>query len=283
MPEFEDVNFLTLDNYWLGRVGSPITIDEVGLLNRGLLYGDGFFETIYFDSNSQLRFIADHVVRANYSFQQLGSPLEIGEYFFASILSKIFIPQKSVLRFTFFRNGEGLFTPSSINEFCWLLTSRIAPENFQIINSWGVAESVSVVNFIHPKPALKQLGCLPYVKAGIERRTKNFDEIVLVNNQQAICEGGSSNIFWLKEDVVYTPSLLTGCIPGVMRKNIIRAIQSKGLTLIETINASPEELNSADEIFFTNATGIKSAQTNQFGRILNSNVAKQIAQKMGLF
>ncbi len=38
-----------------------------------------------------------------------------------------------------------------------------------------------------------------------------------------IAEGITSNIFWVKDGILYTPSIKTGILPGITRKMVITA------------------------------------------------------------
>jgi aminodeoxychorismate lyase len=83
--------------------------------------------------------------------------------------------------------------------------------------------------------------------AKMDARTKDcFDALQLtINNHVAECASG--NIFWVKADKAYTPSLGCDILNGVMRQVVLellpQAIQGK---------FSLDELKTADEIFITN-------------------------------
>jgi branched-chain amino acid aminotransferase len=55
-----------------------------------------------------------------------------------------------------------------------------------------------------------------------------------------------------------TPSLLDGCINGIVRKQVIRLVQKfENIEMVET-SISPFDLQKADELFITNIiTGIQ--------------------------
>ncbi|MCC3377252.1 aminotransferase class IV [Cohnella sp. REN36] len=72
-----------------------------------------------------------------------------------------------------------------------------------------------------------------------------------------VCEGMVSNIFWIKDGVIHTPSLETGPLPGTTRAWVL----AEGVRRIGGAAAMParegryrwEELLRADEAFVTNA------------------------------
>ncbi|WP_366291971.1 aminotransferase class IV [Paenibacillus sp. AN1007] len=63
-------------------------------------------------------------------------------------------------------------------------------------------------------------------------------------------EGIVSNVFWVRENILYTPSLSTGILPGITRGVVMEIAAEQGIVCME--KQSPwEELWQADEIFLT--------------------------------
>ena len=67
-----------------------------------------------------------------------------------------------------------------------------------------------------------------------------------------ICECSSSNIFWVKDGMLYTPSLESGILAGTTRDSIIQ-LWHGGVT--EGV-FSIDDLKNADEVFVTNVVWI---------------------------
>ena len=82
-----------------------------------------------------------------------------------------------------------------------------------------------------------------------------MDEVILLDDKGFVSEAGSANIFWVKENVFYTPSLACNCIAGVGRRKIIEALGKAGYTVVEG-EFTVEELLEANQIFTSNVTGI---------------------------
>ena len=53
----------------------------------------------------------------------------------------------------------------------------------------------------------KTLNSLPYVLAGIEKTERNLEDLILLDSQNNISESTSANIFWIKNDKIFTPNL----------------------------------------------------------------------------
>ncbi|MGC4378626.1 aminodeoxychorismate lyase [Fictibacillus sp. Mic-4] len=67
-----------------------------------------------------------------------------------------------------------------------------------------------------------------------------------------ISEGTVSNIFWIKEGTLYTPSLHTGILNGITRQFVMVLAERLGMVVCEGMYIS-EELLEAEEIFLTNS------------------------------
>jgi len=89
----------------------------------------------------------------------------------------------------------------------------------------------------------------------MERDEKGFDDLILMDREGHVSECISSNVFWVKDNTYYTPSLRSGCIGGVMRNYIIDQLKESGVKL-KKVMAKKHDLLNADAVFSTNVTGI---------------------------
>lgn len=78
---------------------------------------------------------------------------------------------------------------------------------------------------------------------------KGFDETIMLDSDGFVAEGSSENIFIIKNKVVSTPKV-GAILPGITRKEVIGISRKLGYKTHEK-NITVEELNAADEIFFT--------------------------------
>lgn len=88
------------------------------------------------------------------------------------------------------------------------------------------------------------------IKHELEER-QAIDGIVLDLNDNVI-ETSMANIFWVKDNILYTPSLTMSGVSGVMRRHIIQLAQQASLTIKEETSALSAVMN-ADEIFMSNS------------------------------
>lgn len=77
-------------------------------------------------------------------------------------------------------------------------------------------------------------------------------EGLFLTQEGYVAEGVTSNVFWVKGNCVYTPSIETGILPGTTRAFIMELAGKVGLAVEEGFY-SKEAVESADEVFVTNA------------------------------
>jgi branched-chain amino acid aminotransferase len=87
-----------------------------------------------------------------------------------------------------------------------------------------------------------------------EAHQRGFDEAILLNEHGQVSECTSANIFAAFGREIVTPPLRSsGCLPGVTRALLLEEIQVPTLAICER-DLTPEELESADQVFITSTT-----------------------------
>jgi len=77
-------------------------------------------------------------------------------------------------------------------------------------------------------------------------------EGLMLSREGWLAEGIVSNLFFAKDNVVYTPDLATGILPGITRERVLELAVSAGYQVQEGLY-SYERLQEADEIWLTNS------------------------------
>lgn len=85
-----------------------------------------------------------------------------------------------------------------------------------------------------------------------DAKSRGFDEAIFENTKGNISEGSLSNIFLVKDNIVYTPNIESGILAGIMRDAVIEISKKKDIPLIEK-ELSYEDFKEADEVFLSNS------------------------------
>lgn len=225
--------------------------------NRGYRYGDGLFET--------MKMINGKIMLSEYHFERLFAGLvllqfEIPKFFTAekiqehvlALCKKNSCEHLARIRLSVFRGNGGLYDENKTLEYlveCWPLN-----ESVNSLNENGLAIGVytdarkSCDRFSN----LKSANFLIYAMAALYAKENKWNDSLLLNTNNRICDSTIANLFWIKDEKIFTPPLSEGCVNGVMRRYLVNELPGAGYT-IEQNTASIADLENADEIFLTNA------------------------------
>ncbi len=221
--------------------------------NGAFRYGYGVFETMLVQ-NGEIRMAEDHFKRLFNGAAQLyfeWPVLMTADWLEAQVLrtvSRNGLEQLCRVRLQLFAGGGGLFSNESRHPGFLIECFPIEPET-PGLNENGLIAGIAtgMAKSIDTHSNLKTCNALIYAIAARQAKANKWNDALVVNTDSHIIESSIANIFWIKDDIVYTPPLSDGCVAGVMRQHIIRTIDvtEKHLTVLELLQA--------DEVFLTNA------------------------------
>ena len=88
--------------------------------------------------------------------------------------------------------------------------------------------------------------------AALSAKKEKWNDAVVLNTHGRICDTTIANIFIVKDNVVYTPSLQEGCVAGIMRRAVIQNLLEANGQLVEK-EITITDLLAAEEVFLTNS------------------------------
>lgn len=237
----------------------------VPVSNRSYKYGDGFFESMVM-FNKKIPLLDYHMSRASFTAEVLSCRLPDGfddDFIEGKILDLASVNDGALnarIRLQFFRKGGGLYLPDS-DELGYSITmDAIEHTQFDCGQGLTVGMREDCYKPVAMNSDLKHTSAMEYIMAAQFSKAEGWDEMILLNHYAQVCEALSSNVFIVKDDVLITPDLDSGCVNGVMRSYIIGlmdgAVQERDIEI--------DELQTADEILLTNAVrGIQWVKTFQ--------------------
>ncbi|QDX39692.1 aminotransferase class IV [Salarchaeum sp. JOR-1] len=92
-----------------------------------------------------------------------------------------------------------------------------------------------------------------YLNGVLARRSVNADEALLLDASGSLTEGATSNVFFVRDGVLRTPSLDGPILPGITREVVLDVARDADIP-VETGRYDPAALRRADEVFLTNST-----------------------------
>lgn len=248
-------------------------------MERSFNYGDGLFETIIVESG-RIKFL-------NYHFERLQEGMKVlslvgDEISYETLQRNIYNlmdrsghKENARVKLQVWRQTGGFYIPQT-NKANFLLSAKENVEKPKIIITSDIATSIHL-NY-SSLSGIKTGNALPYVLAGIEMKARNLDEIIILDNNGYLSECSSSNLFWLKNGEIFTPALSSGCIAGVMRRNILTQAKTAKRMCHEVLE-KPAVLLQANQVFCCNVTGIKifaKIGRQQFDKQLDTEISTWI-------
>lgn len=232
---------------------------KVSVYDHGFLYGDGVYETMRVYEG--VVFMMDEHLRRLFrsaAFIRLDVPKGIDE-----IKTAIFDTLRAnnlkdaYLRITVSR-GYG---PIGLDpDLCSQPTFIVIAEEMKGYPSSLYDKGIKVIVASTRRnlkealdPQIKSLNFLNNILAKIEAKERGAYEAIMLNHLGQITEGTISNLFFLKEGVLCTPSIECGILDGITRGIILDLATREGFFVREGVFTT-EDLYSASEVFITNTT-----------------------------
>tara|TARA_B100000929_G_scaffold279396_1_gene256498 strand:- start:1030 stop:1866 length:837 start_codon:yes stop_codon:yes gene_type:complete len=227
--------------------------------NRGFLYGDSVFETIKVVDNKIIHW-EEHYLRLMSSMRilRIEIPSLYTPDFFEEEIRKTNLKIDSFftgrVRLTIFRREGGLYLPD-YNDPIFVINSQKTDQKLFNVNLQSYKVDLFKDYQIQSNliSNLKTNNRVVNVIGSIYAKENDLDNCILLNDQKFVSEFLNGNIFIVKDILVKTPTISSGCLNGVMRNKIIELINKLTNLEIEEKDFSPYELISSDEIWVSNS------------------------------
>ncbi len=266
--------------------GQVLRSDEPALSvrDRGLLYGDGVFETLR--AYDGVPFLLDeHLAR----LADAASSLRICDGLNTAAIGQAAIEllrrnelSDAYIRITLTRGehkGRLELEPTESPTLIVVVQPRRPlPPSLHDPGSTAIVASMRQ-NADSPLPRYKTLNYLNNLLAKTEARSRGAHEAILLNTRGEVAEAASSNLFLVREGHLITPSLDSNILPGVTRAEVLRLAAEAGIPTEERI-VRPDELRLAGEVFLTNSVAelvpIRAIEGHPVGLGLPGRVTREL-------
>ncbi len=227
--------------------------DQISVLDRGLGYGDGLFETIRIqDGRPEL--LDAHLTRLKKGLSALYFPA-ITLDAVKTDLSKLTLEGDAVLKLMITRGQgqRGYVLPEPAEPSRVMIISPRTEDRLKMTQ--GIkARFCDYRLAINPALAgIKHLNRLEQVLARAEWHDPDISEGIVSDTDDCITEGTMSNLFWADDaGRVFTPELARCGVAGVMRDFLIHCLAELGIECQQGYYTR-ESLLNASEIFVCNS------------------------------
>lgn len=240
------------DTIWLNGALCSAEAARIDPRDRGLLLGDGLFETILVEAGAP-RYRRRHYARLRAGTAVLRLPLPLNEAAFGDALAVTAQANHltdGILRLTLTRGPgpRGIMPAARQQPTVMVTAATLAP----------VATAARVViaqntrrDETSPLSRIKSLNYLGGVLARFEANDHGADDAILLNHLGFVAEASAANLFLYHQGTWLTPPVSDGALPGIRREVLIEE------ALVHEARLSPSDLLKAKGLCLGNALGLR--------------------------
>jgi branched-chain amino acid aminotransferase len=224
---------------------------KVDIFDRGFMYGDGVFESLRTYKGEP--FMLDEHLKRLYKAAKIlhikapdlkGAVLKtLKVNNFREAYIKIMISRGIA-------SSHGLDAKNVISKPTVLVIVDELKEYPAVTFSKGWAAIITKVKRGDTLADTKTLNYANNVLAKIDANEYRANEAIMLTNEGFLAEGTVSNLFFIRNGKLYTPSLKAGILKGITRDIVIKLAKKLKIKVIEG-SFKAEKLLSADECFIT--------------------------------
>jgi branched-chain amino acid aminotransferase/4-amino-4-deoxychorismate lyase len=229
--------------------------------DRGLLLGDGLFETLLW-TGGDMPHLDAHLARMAAGCEALGLPVfDLAEAQVRCLAAPNEAGLGEVraavrLTLTAGSGGRGLDRPDA--PVLRLAASAAAAP--PVTTPVDLVLAKTRRNEGSPAARLKTLSYLDNVLARAEAKATGADEAVMRNNHGDLTCAAAANLFWIAEGRLFTPALHCGVLSGIARGRVLEAARTLDVEVHEVATGA-EALDEAEAVFLTNSLiGVRPAR-----------------------
>ena len=244
---------------YINGVFFPKEEAKVSVFDHGYLYGDGINETMRAYSGVVFK-IPEHAARLMRSAERIYLDLPLDENGLYRAVHKTIEENglsDAYIRVTVSRGpGELGLDPALCPEPTVVIMAKQFTEYPADMFDHGIRVSVVQTRRNHPEcidPAVKSTNFLNNIFAKVEAKRAGAYEGIMLNHGGYVAEGTISNVFFVKDGSLFTPSLIAGILDGVTRNTVMGLARGLDIPVFEEL-FTEATLWSADEVFITNTT-----------------------------
>lgn len=237
--------------FWVSHAGGLVDASEarISVLDHGFTVADGVFETLKVAGGAAFA-LTRHVDRLERSASSMGLPVPAREQVVAAVRETVeanapLLGKLGRLRITYTAGEAPL--GSDRGETGTTLVVAVSG-----MKPWPESAAVITVpwprNERSPLAGVKSTSYAENVLALARAHEHGAGEALMPDTQGRLCEGTGSNVFVVLDGQLLTPTLATGCLPGVTRDLVL---EWSGAVEADVPIAALEE---ATEVFITSST-----------------------------
>jgi branched-chain amino acid aminotransferase len=244
---------------WLNGEIVPAVRASVSVFDRGILLGDGVYETVRAHHGRLFRWPShrDRLWRSLHSARipRTGSVSDLDRGIDLCLEGNKLGEARLRITITRGSGGPGYRMPEGAEPTVIVAASpwHSLAEDLYRSGVSAVVPSIRQTGRQSLDPGLKSISRIHLVLARMDAEETGAQEALLLGEGGEVREGTASNVFLVSGGTLRTPSLDCGILSGITREAVLQVARAAGIPCREE-RIPGGDLGSADEIFFTNTS-----------------------------
>ena len=243
-------NFLSMDQIHAIYNGNFDNLEDIKVspLSRAYTFSDSVYEVIPFFNNEVIAFNR-HIERLQYSCRSMNIDANIDQS--SKEILQLISLSKIKDGYVYYQISRGVDPIRS-----HMYSSKLHAETFGYVTSHKFEEQTLKVALCEDirwqRCDIKSTSLLGNVLSMNEAKDQACDEVIMYKENK-ITEGGASNVFFIKNNRIFTPSLSTNILPGITRELLISEAANHKVKIMEQ-DCSLDDLVNAESVWLTSST-----------------------------
>ncbi len=236
---------------WINGRLTPVEQAAISISDQGVLYGNGFFETLRVDRGRPLHLDA-HLKRFRLTWETLFASERFPDITWPAVIEQVIDRNQlgeglSAVRLTATRgNPSGHQTAPGL-----FVTAKPYRHRLEKLKRPGLFLATYPEPRQSPLASWKTLNYLYYLRAGQWASGEGADEALILNPDGTVSETNTANLLLLFGKDLVVP-LSPHALPGVMASVVVKRLVREGYG-VRRRTIMPEDLIAADQVILTNS------------------------------
>ena len=268
-------NFLSMDQIHAIYNGNFDNLEDIKVspLSRAYTFSDSVYEVIPFFNNEVIAFNR-HIERLQYSCRSMNIDANIDQS--SKEILQLISLSKIKDGYVYYQISRGVDPIRS-----HMYSSKLRAETFGYVTSHKFEEQTLKVALCEDirwqRCDIKSTSLLGNVLSMNEAKDQACDEVIMYKENK-ITEGGASNVFFIKNNRIFTPSLSSNILPGITRELLISVAAKHEVKIMEQ-DCSLDDLVKAESVWLTSSTKGLAPVSEIVNQNLNLDVSHPLFKK----
>jgi D-alanine transaminase len=235
----------------------PLNEAKVSVMDRGFLFADGVYEVIPVYQGKLFR-LQEHIDRLNKSLTGISLPFKMSTDEWLNIFNQLF--EKNQLsqqdNYVYLQITRGSMPTRGHcfddNMMPTVFVQCLQKKHHSLDELQAGCSAITLKDTRWQYCHFKTIALLANVLLTQEASKQGAQDAILIRDGNVI-EGAASNVFIVEDGVIITPPYQETMLGGITRDLVLEIAKENNVTYVER-NITEQELQHADEIWFTSST-----------------------------